>query len=31
VQAMIDPERFDTDAYLAAVQNVIERLAPTPA
>jgi TetR/AcrR family transcriptional regulator, transcriptional repressor of bet genes len=31
VQAMIDPDRFDTAAYLAAVQGLIERLAPTPA
>jgi AcrR family transcriptional regulator len=31
VQAMIDPDHFDTGAYLAAVQSLIERLAPTPA
>jgi TetR/AcrR family transcriptional repressor of bet genes len=31
VQAMIDPDHFDTAAYLAAVQDLIERLAPTPA
>jgi TetR/AcrR family transcriptional repressor of bet genes len=31
VQAMIDPHHFDTRAYLAAVQGLIERLAPTPA
>jgi AcrR family transcriptional regulator len=30
VQAMSDPERFDTGAYLAAAQGLIERLAPTP-
>lgn len=29
VQAMIDPDHFDTGAYLAAVQGLIERLAPT--
>ena len=28
VQAMIDPVRFDTAAYLAAVNGLIERLAP---
>ena len=28
VQMMIDPDRFDTDAYLAAVQSLIGRLAP---
>lgn len=27
VQAMNDPERFDTDAYLAAVRGIIARLA----
>jgi TetR/AcrR family transcriptional repressor of bet genes len=31
VQAMIDPDHFDTGAYLAAVEGLIERLAPTPA
>lgn len=31
VQALIDPGRFDTEAYLAAVEVLIERLAPTPA
>lgn len=31
VQAMIDPDRFDTRAYLAAVQGLIDRLAPAPA
>ena len=31
VQAMIDPDHFDTGAYLAAAQSLIERLVPTPA
>jgi TetR/AcrR family transcriptional repressor of bet genes len=31
VQAMIDPEHFDTGEYLTAVQALIERLATTPA
>jgi hypothetical protein len=32
VQMMIDPGHFDTDAYLAAVQGLLARLAPpTPA
>ncbi|HEX5436634.1 MAG TPA: TetR/AcrR family transcriptional regulator [Gemmatimonadaceae bacterium] len=31
VQAMIDPGHFDTGAYLAAAQSLIERLAPAPA
>jgi TetR/AcrR family transcriptional repressor of bet genes len=30
VQAMIDPNRFDIGAYLAAVDGLIERLAPAP-
>jgi AcrR family transcriptional regulator len=30
VQAMIDPDHFDTGAYLAAAQSLMERLAPTP-
>ncbi|HET7458750.1 MAG TPA: TetR family transcriptional regulator C-terminal domain-containing protein [Gemmatimonadaceae bacterium] len=31
VQMMIDPGHFDTDAYLAAVQGLLTRLAPPPA
>ena len=30
VQAMSDPDHFDTAAYLAAAEGLIERLAPTP-
>jgi len=30
VQAMSDPDHFDTAAYLAAAQGLIERLAPAP-
>ena len=30
VQAMSDPDHFDTTAYLAAAQGLIERLAPAP-
>ena len=30
VQMMIDPDQFDTDAYLAAVQDLIARLVPSP-
>ena len=30
VQMMIDPDGFDTDAYLAAVESLIENVAPTP-
>jgi AcrR family transcriptional regulator len=30
VQMMIDPEGFDTDAYLAAVVSLVERVAPAP-
>ncbi|HEX6535232.1 MAG TPA: TetR family transcriptional regulator C-terminal domain-containing protein [Gemmatimonadaceae bacterium] len=30
VQALIDPGHFDTGAYLAAVEILIERLAPAP-
>jgi AcrR family transcriptional regulator len=30
VQAMVDPEQFDTEAYLIAVEVLIERLAPAP-
>ena len=29
VQAMIDPDHFDLEEYLAAVEGIIERLAPT--
>jgi AcrR family transcriptional regulator len=31
VQAMSDPDGFDTAAYLAAAQGLIERLSPSPA
>jgi AcrR family transcriptional regulator len=31
VQAMIDPDHFDTAAYLAAVQSLLEPLVPIPA
>ena len=30
VQMMIDPDGFDTESYLAAVESLIERVAPTP-
>jgi hypothetical protein len=31
VQMMIDPERFDTEAYVAAAQALVARLVPPPA
>ena len=31
LQAMIDPDNFDTGAYRMAAQSLMERLAPTPA